>query len=109
VHLTARELAHHGAVFGGPGSGKTTFLQLLVDANVGRMPCVVVDPWGSPALDQTVRNHGGGPGLRRCHSPDHLALLTRPKIRRVDTCAKSVLNRAAGTRDWGKLEEHVVR
>src|SRR5215212_10082032 len=30
VHLTTRELAHHGAVFGGPRSGKTTFLQLLV-------------------------------------------------------------------------------
>ncbi|HVQ42377.1 MAG TPA: hypothetical protein VMS54_09225, partial [Vicinamibacterales bacterium] len=59
VHLTSRELAHHGVVFGGPGSGKTTFLQLLVEANVGRMPVVLVDPKGSPALEQTVRDHGG--------------------------------------------------
>src|SRR5688572_16475614 len=29
VQLSDRELAHHGAVFGGPGSGKTTFLKLL--------------------------------------------------------------------------------
>ncbi len=27
VFLTERELAHHGVLFGGPGSGKTTFLQ----------------------------------------------------------------------------------
>jgi nucleoside-triphosphatase THEP1 len=46
-------------VFGGPGSGKTTFLELLVEANAGRMPVVVVDPKGSPALAETVRSHGG--------------------------------------------------
>jgi hypothetical protein len=59
AQLTGRELAHHGAVFGGPGSGKTTFLQLLIEANAGRMPVVVVDPKGSPALESTVRAHGG--------------------------------------------------
>jgi hypothetical protein len=59
AHLTGRELAHHGAVFGGPGSGKTTFLQLLIEANAGRMPVVVVDPKGSPALASTVQAHGG--------------------------------------------------
>src|SRR5215210_251325 len=59
VHLTARELAHHGALFGGPGSGKTTFLQLLVEASAGVRPVVVVDPKGSPALAETVRSHGG--------------------------------------------------
>src|SRR5262249_14727761 len=32
VHLTLRELAGHGLTVGGPGSGKTTFLQLLVEA-----------------------------------------------------------------------------
>src|SRR5215210_7641549 len=58
VHLTERELAHHGAAFGGPGSGKTTFLQLLVEASVGVPPVVVVDPKGSPALADTVRAHG---------------------------------------------------
>src|SRR5215210_2975595 len=59
VHLSARELAHHGALFGGPGSGKTTFLQLLVEASAGVRPVVVVDPKGSPALAETVRAHGG--------------------------------------------------
>jgi HNH endonuclease/TraM recognition site of TraD and TraG len=46
-------------MFGGPGSGKTNFLQLLVEAAAGRMPIVVVDPKGSPALAETVRAHGG--------------------------------------------------
>jgi hypothetical protein len=59
VHLTDRELAHHGALFGGPGSGKTTFLQLLVEASAGQQPVVIVDPKGSPALADTVRAHGG--------------------------------------------------
>jgi hypothetical protein len=59
VHLTARELAGHGLVVGGPGSGKTTFLQLAIEAAAGRMPVVIVDPKGSPALEQTVRAHGG--------------------------------------------------
>jgi hypothetical protein len=59
VHLTERELAHHGALFGGPGSGKTTFLQLLVEASADQVPVVVLDPKGSPALADTVRAHGG--------------------------------------------------
>src|SRR6266852_50833 len=59
VHLTERELAHHGALFGGPGSGKTTFLQLLVESSAGRRPIVVLDPKGSPELARTVRAHGG--------------------------------------------------
>jgi hypothetical protein len=59
VHLTARELGHHGALFGGPDSGKTTYLQVLVDASAGQQPVVIVDPKGSPALADTVRAHGG--------------------------------------------------
>src|SRR6266568_8465956 len=38
VHLSVRELAGHGAIFGGPGSGKTTFLQLLAEASVDQVP-----------------------------------------------------------------------
>ena len=59
VHITSRELGDHGAVFGGPDSGKTTFLRLLIEAMAGRMPIVVVDPKGSPALEATVRAHRG--------------------------------------------------
>jgi DNA helicase HerA-like ATPase len=59
AHLSARELAGHGAAFGGPGSGKTTFLQLLVEASADQVPVVAVDPKGSPALAKTVRPHGG--------------------------------------------------
>jgi hypothetical protein len=58
VYLSVRELAGHGAAFGGPGSGKTTFLQLLVEA-ADQVPVVIVDPKGSPALADTVRAHGG--------------------------------------------------
>jgi DNA helicase HerA-like ATPase len=58
VHLTSRELSGHGAVCG-PGSGKTTFLQLLVEASAGRMPVVVIDPEGSPALAETLSARGG--------------------------------------------------
>jgi len=59
VYLSLRELAGHGFVVGGPGSGKTTFLQLIVESAAGRMPVVIVDPKGSPALADTVRMHGG--------------------------------------------------
>src|SRR5712691_13337790 len=59
VHLTLAELAGHGLAVGGPKSGKTTFLQLLIEASVGRLPVVVLDPKGSPALADTVRAHGG--------------------------------------------------
>jgi hypothetical protein len=58
VDLSVRELAGHGLAIGGPGSGKTTFLQ-LVEASAERVPCVIVDPKGSPALEATVRAHGG--------------------------------------------------
>jgi len=59
VHLTLAELAGHGLAVGGPKSGKTTFLQLLVEASVGCLPVIVLDPKGSPALADTVRAHGG--------------------------------------------------
>jgi hypothetical protein len=62
VFLSTRELAGHGFLTGGPGSGKTTALQLFVEAAAGgkkRMPVVIVDPKGSPALEETVRAHDG--------------------------------------------------
>ena len=49
VHLSERELAHHGALFGGPGLGKTTFLQLLV-----HLPLVLFLLW---ALAYTLQYH----------------------------------------------------
>jgi hypothetical protein len=59
IHLTARELAGMGAAFGGPGSGKTMFLRLLIEASVGQQPVVIVDPKGSPVLEAEVHAHGG--------------------------------------------------
>jgi hypothetical protein len=59
VFLTVRELAGMGAVFGGPGSGKTNFLRLVVEAAAGQQPVVIVDPKGSPALEASVRALGG--------------------------------------------------
>src|SRR5919199_284340 len=59
VHLTLAELAGHGLAVGGPQSGKTTFLRLLIEACVGRLPIVVIDPKGSAVLAATVRALGG--------------------------------------------------
>lgn len=60
IHLTLRELADHGSVFGGPDSGKTTFLRLLIEAAAERIPCVIVDPKGSPG----ARGDGASPRWR---------------------------------------------
>src|SRR5919199_2862425 len=59
VHLTLAELAGHGLAVGGPKSGKTTLLRLLIEACVGRLPVIVIDPKGSAELAATVRAHGG--------------------------------------------------
>jgi hypothetical protein len=59
AQLTGREITHHGAVFGGLSSDKTTFLQLLIERTAGRIPVVVADPKGSPALADTAHGHGG--------------------------------------------------
>ncbi len=59
VHLTLAELAGHGLAVGGPKSGKTTLLRLLIEACVGRLPVVVIDPKGSAELADTVRALGG--------------------------------------------------
>src|SRR5919202_2938438 len=59
VHLTLAELAGHGLAVGGPKSGKTTLLRLLIEACVGRLPIIVIDPKGSAELADTVRAHGG--------------------------------------------------
>jgi hypothetical protein len=59
VDLTLAEVAGHGLTVGGPKSGKTTFLQLLIDAAAERLPIIVIDPKGSSALADTVREHTG--------------------------------------------------
>jgi hypothetical protein len=59
VYLTIAELAGHGLAVGGPKSGKTTLLRLLIEACAGHMPVVVIDPKGSAMLAETVRAHGG--------------------------------------------------
>ncbi len=59
VQISDQELAHHGLVLGAPGSGKTTFLELLVEANVGRQPVVLLDPKGSARLAARVHALGG--------------------------------------------------
>jgi hypothetical protein len=59
AHLTLAELAGHGLLVGGPKSGKTTLLRLLIEALCGRLPIVVIDPKGSDALAATVRALGG--------------------------------------------------
>ena len=58
-HLTVAELAGHGLAVGGPKSGKTTFLELLIEAQCGQLPIIVIDPKGSRPLADVVRNHGG--------------------------------------------------
>jgi hypothetical protein len=55
VHLSVRELAGHGAAFGGPGSGKTTFLQLLVEAAADRAEMSGSGGW----LDRLGHQRGG--------------------------------------------------
>lgn len=49
-----------GLVFGAPGSGKTHFVRLLIQAAAlaGR-GCIIIDPKGSPALRETVADLGG--------------------------------------------------
>ncbi|MBV9322865.1 MAG: HNH endonuclease [Chloroflexi bacterium] len=58
-HLTIAELAGHGLAVGGPKSGKTTFLRLLIEAQNGRLPIVVIDPKASKEFADTVRALGG--------------------------------------------------
>jgi hypothetical protein len=38
---------------------QTTFLQLLIEASAGHVPAVIVDPKGSPALEEALRAHRG--------------------------------------------------
>jgi len=59
VHLTVAELAGHGVAVGAPKSGKTNFLQLLIEAAAGEIPIVILDPKASPTLAVTVRAYGG--------------------------------------------------
>jgi hypothetical protein len=63
LHIRDSRLASKGARAGGPRPGSsavlTTVLQVLVEAAGGYMPVVIVDPKDSPALEATVRVHGG--------------------------------------------------
>jgi hypothetical protein len=59
VRLSDREFADHGVLFGAPGSGKTTALQLLIEAAAGRLAVVIVDPKGSQrSLSTSQRTRG---------------------------------------------------
>ena len=58
VHLTLAEVAGHGLAAGGPKSGKTTFLKLLVEASADRLPVVLVDPKGSPGVWKVLQCSG---------------------------------------------------
>src|SRR5262249_21300012 len=62
VHLSERELAHRGAVFGAPGSGKTSFMHVVVEAAPGRLRDVGVAPRARPPPAETVRACGGHVG-----------------------------------------------
>ena len=55
VHLSVRELAGHGAAFGGPGSGKKRRSCSCSSRPRRTRSRSIVDPKGSPALAETVR------------------------------------------------------
>lgn len=59
VYLSLKELGHHGAIFGAPGTGKTTCLSLLVQGHAGYGPSIVVDGKGSLALQRAIYAAGG--------------------------------------------------
>ncbi|MBV9172812.1 MAG: hypothetical protein JOZ81_22310 [Chloroflexi bacterium] len=57
MHLNLTSLNHHGYVGGAPGSGKTTFLRLVIQGYPG--PVIALDAKGSPELADTVRGASG--------------------------------------------------
>src|SRR5919202_5029909 len=52
VHLDVLALNHHGYIGGGPGSGKTSLLRLLIQGYPG--PVIALDTKGGPELADTV-------------------------------------------------------
>jgi len=54
VSVKVDDLRHHTLVCGATGSGKTSALQLLIDAFAGRLPMVVVDCKASASLQDRV-------------------------------------------------------
>jgi hypothetical protein len=61
VSVKLDDLRHHALVCGATGSGKTTVLQLLIDASTNRLPIVVVDCKASTGLHDKIAS-----------LPDHL-------------------------------------
>ena len=54
VSVKVDDLRHHALVCGATGSGKTSALQLLIDAFAGRLPMVAVDCKASASLQDRV-------------------------------------------------------
>lgn len=59
VHLSLKELGHHGVIFGAPGTGKTTAISLLVQGHAQYGPSIVIDGKGSLALQEAIYAAGG--------------------------------------------------
>src|SRR5215213_1337602 len=59
VHLSLKELGPHGAIFGAPGTGKTTAISLLVQGHARYGPSIVVAGKSSQALHEAIYAAGG--------------------------------------------------
>jgi hypothetical protein len=59
VEFDKSELNHHGSIFGGPGSGKTTLVGLLAQGHNSLGPCIIIDGKGSLSLRRMIAEAGG--------------------------------------------------